>query len=293
MTRDEFLKEKYSEFAKNYSQSLGIREFYANPSIARIDPFKIADNLYYVGDKKVCIHLIDTGEGLILLDSGCIGAQHLLVDSIWRAGFDPKNLRLIIHSHEHTDHFGASEELRNMYGAKLAISRVGANALKEKDISTPFFPYAKAPSFDCEIEDGEIIELGNTKIRCILTPGHAEGVMSFFFEVTCDGKSYLAGMFGGAGVNAIKLPNMHHNGTPTDAPYKMLESIDKIYNEPVEIHLGNHPGNNKTLEKRQKQLTEGTNPFISKDSWHEFLDGLRETVKKIIAENEEMEKMFE
>ena len=46
------------------------RDFYAEPSIEFIEPFKIADDLYYVGDRLVCIHLIRTDEGLILLDAG-------------------------------------------------------------------------------------------------------------------------------------------------------------------------------------------------------------------------------
>lgn len=78
----EVLLQKQREHADKYREKH--KDFYANPSIARIEPFKIADQLYYVGDKEVCIHLIDTGDGLILLDSGFLGATHLLVDSIWR-----------------------------------------------------------------------------------------------------------------------------------------------------------------------------------------------------------------
>ena len=130
MTRKEFLIGKYTESHNQYIKSN--KEFYTNPSVARIEPFKIADELYYVGDKKVCVHLIDTGDGLILLDSGYPCAVHLLVDSIWRAGFDPQNVRWIIHTHGHYDHFGASEEFRRMYGTKLAISRVDAEILRVK-----------------------------------------------------------------------------------------------------------------------------------------------------------------
>ena len=288
MTRAEILEEKYAEIRKKY---LAANEgFYTSPSIARIEPFKIADNLYYVGDKKVCIHLIDTGDGLILLDSGYIGAEHLLVDSIWRAGFDPKDVRWIIHSHGHSDHYGASNEFRNMYGTKLAISKVDADRIKGSSVKSAAFPLAFVPEFDREIEDGEIFELGNVKIRCVLTPGHTTGVLSFFFNVTYDSKTYLAGMYGGAGVNAITLPYIHHNGAPIDSAEKMLASIERVYNEPVTVHLGNHPYNSKTLEKREKQLKEGGNPFIAPESWREFLDSLKEKIKKVIRDNEELEK---
>jgi len=130
MTKKDFLLKKYHEMAEIYYEKN--KDFFANPSIAYIKPFKIADELYYVGDKKVCIHLIDTGNGLILLDSGYPGTAHLLIDSIWRAGFDPQNVRWIIHTHGHYDHFGASGEFKNMFGTKLAISRVDLKNLKDK-----------------------------------------------------------------------------------------------------------------------------------------------------------------
>jgi beta-lactamase superfamily II metal-dependent hydrolase len=120
MTREELLIEKYREKLSRYLGNHN--EFFANPSIGRMEPFKIADNLYYVGDKYVCIHLIDTGDGLILLDSGYLGATHLLVDSIWRAGFDPKNVRWIIHTHGHSDHVGGFIRFAERYGADKTIN---------------------------------------------------------------------------------------------------------------------------------------------------------------------------
>ncbi len=292
MKREEFLEKKFNEMRERTEEKN--KAFYANPSIAKIDPFKIADGLYYVGDKKVCIHLIDTGDGLILLDSGYFGATHLLVDSIWRAGFDPKNVRWIIHTHGHYDHFGSSEEFRIMYGTKLAIGRVDADGLREKTkrghIPYAGFPYASIPQFDREIEDGEIFELGNCKMRCILTPGHTDGVLSLFFDVTYQGEKYLAGMFGGVGVNALRLPYVYYNERTGDPAKEMLRSIEKIRKEPVVVHLGNHPNNNRTLEKRRKQLQEGGNPFIAPCSWHDFLDELKGNVEAVMQENEELEK---
>nr|MBQ4320223.1 MBL fold metallo-hydrolase [Clostridia bacterium] len=291
MTRKEYLTEKYNEQAQGYRNRH--RKFYENPSTSRVEPFKIADNLYYVGDAEVCVHLIDTGDGLILLDSGFLGAEHLLVDSIWRLGFDPKNVRWIIHSHGHSDHFGASCEFRIMYGTKLAISRVDGEFMKNSPrpyVDTISFPYAYKPEFDYFIEDGEIFELGNTKIRCVLTPGHTDGVLSFFFNVTVNGEPQLAGMFGGAGVNAITRRYMAVTGINPDSPNLMLKSIAQVRNEPVTVHLGNHPGNNNTLGKRKKQLEEGGNPFVDENSWPRFLDSLTVNVNKIIKENEEVDK---
>lgn len=291
MTREEFLQEKKNEKAKSYREKHAA--FYANPSIARIEPFKIADRLYYVGDKYVCVHLIDTGAGLVLLDSGYLGAEHLLIDSIWRAGFDPRDVRWIIHSHGHSDHFGASSEFQNMFGTKLAISRVDAEMLRQKGegaVSKVDYPYAKVPTFDRELEDGEIWQIGDVKFRFVLTPGHTAGVLSIFFEVTDGGKTYLAGEFGGAGVNAISLPYTACNTYDHASAQDFLESIEKIWDEPVVVHLGNHPYNSNTLEKREEQLLHGGNPFIAPDSWHNFLTELKGKVQKVVTTNEKLEE---
>jgi len=93
-------------------------------------------------------------------------------------------------------------------------------------------------------------------------------------------------MFGGAGINALKLTYICANGTPEDSPQQMLRSIEMLRKERVDIHLGNHPGNNHTLEKREKQLQEGGNPFIDGESWGNFLDELQKKAESIIADNE-------
>lgn len=291
MTGEEFLKARYEEMAERYVSKH--MKFFVNPCIRRIDPFKIADGLYYVGDKNVCIHLIETTEGLILVDSGYLGAIHLLIDSIWRAGFDPKDVAWIIHTHGHSDHFGASDEFKKMFGTKLAISRVDAERLRVPGtvhVNEKLYPLARVPVFDRELEDGEVFEFGNVKIRCVLTPGHTEGVITLFFEVTDGGKTYLAGLFGGAGVNAISLPYICKNGSPADSGEQMLSSLEKIWDEPVEIHLGNHPYNNHTLEKRAQQIEKGGNPFIDPDSWHSFLGDMRIKIEKILENNKALEK---
>lgn len=269
--------------------------YYTHPSRYAIDPFRIADGLYYVGDKKVCGHLIETADGLILLDSGFYHTTHLLTESIRKLGFDPADVRWILHTHEHFDHFGAADEFRTMYGTKLAISAVGAQSLREHPeralLDWSNSEFQELPTFDYELQDGEIFEFGGVKIRCVLTPGHALGVMSFFFDVTDNGETYLAGLFGGAGHTAMTVEYMKSVSLPLDMPQKMLASLDKMEKEPVVVHLGNHPSNNKTIQKREQQLQEGGNPFIAPDSWKPFLAGLRAKTLEIIAENEEKLKV--
>ena len=119
----------YDELAQQRAQAYNKQHatFYAQPSTEYIEPFKMADDLYYVGDRLVCVHLIRTDEGLILLDAGYPCTKHLLMASIIRLGFNPADVRWIILTHAHSDHFGAANEFRNLYGTKVRFAKVCFN----------------------------------------------------------------------------------------------------------------------------------------------------------------------
>lgn len=283
---DEWKQQHSAKYNNNHAA------FYAEPSTEYIAPFKMADDLYYVGDKLVCVHLIRTDEGLILLDAGYPCTKHLLMASIIALGFNPADVRWIILTHAHSDHFGAANEFRNLYGTKVALSAADAASMREK----PFRAIGSSkaalnlPVIDRELEDGEIFCFGGKQIRCVLTPGHTLGTMSFFFDVTDGGKTYLAGQFGGAGVNALKLPLLLHYELPLDMPHRMVASLDRIKDEPVTVHLGNHPYNNKTLQKRERQLKEGGNPFVDATTWPELMADIRQKSLNIIEDNKALAK---
>lgn len=80
----------------------------------------------FVGTKPASAHLIDTGAGLILLDSGYPETLYLVLDSIRRLGFRLEDLALILHSHGHIDHIGGTRALVELTGAKTAIGAADA-----------------------------------------------------------------------------------------------------------------------------------------------------------------------
>ena len=280
--------------AENYHQKH--LAFYAEPSIEYIAPFRMADDLYYVGDRLVCVHLIRTEEGLILLDAGYHCTKHLLLESIFRLGFDPADVRWILLTHGHADHYGAANEFRNLYGTKVALSAVDTKSMAQRPRRASGI-FAQIPQnlpvIDHQLEDGEIFTFGGKEIRCVLTPGHTLGTMSFFFDVTDNGITYLAGQYGGAGVNALKLPYALHHQLPLDMAQRMVESLDRVKDEPVAVHLGNHPYNNHTLEKRERQLKEGGNPFVDTSTWPEFVADIWQKSLKIMEENAQLARQHQ
>lgn len=267
----------YEEFEKNAWVSR--QEFYRNPSGVYCKPFCIAGNLYYVGDKRVCAHLIDTGEGLILFDAGFQHTIHLLVQSIWELGFNPADVKYLILSHGHFDHFGACNEFRALYGCKTFMSKADAQMHRTNPagglLDMNPNPYAQLPVIDHEFCDQEIIRLGNTSIRCVLTPGHSPGTTTFFFDIKNGDQMYHVGYFGGVGFLTLYKAFLKKYGLNMTLRDEFVRSIEKVKGEQVDIVLGNHPSQNGTLEKRQYMLEHpGENPFIDPSEWDEFLTKL-------------------
>lgn len=256
-----------------------LEDFYAHPEKYNVEPFQIFGNLYYVGDKKVCMHLVDTGEGLILFDSGYSHNYDGLISAIEKLGFSPADIKILIHSHAHFDHFGGGDRLRETYGVKIYMSAVDTELTRQMpERALMYLAPGKEDAIcypDVTIEDGEEICLGNTKIQCVLSPGHTPGTMTFFFQATDGEKVLNVGYFGGVGFLPLYKEYLAQYQLPANMLEALQDTVDKLRKYPVDIFLGNHPNHNCTLEKRQHMLeNKGENPFVNPAGWQIFLDAV-------------------
>ncbi len=233
-----------------------------------IEPFRLAGNVYFVGTHAASTHLIDTGDGLILIDSGYLASLYLVVDGIHRLGFDPADIKYIVHTHAHGDHAEATPALLKLCpGAKTVIGHKDAPVADEKLFDV-----------DITVKDGDVLTLGNTSITFLETPGHTIGTVSPFFDVTEDGKIYKVGMFGGAGVNTLRKERLGYETCREDY-YASLERLRTI---PVDIFIGNHVWNNNTEKFGEILRTTGENKFINPSAWVRFLDSCKIKLDELI-----------
>ncbi len=240
-----------------------------------IRPFRMADGLYFVGTCKASSHLIDTGDGLILIDAGYEYTAPIILESIKELGFDPADVKLILLTHGHRDHSGGVPELLRHCKAKVYLSELDRHYLDECDeLYTP----------DCDYSDGGVITLGHTSITTVFTPGHTEGTYSFFFDVTENGRVYRAGTFGGAGTNQLKKPYLDKRKLPYQNRRLFYESLEKLKKEKVDLFIGNHAWHNHTREYGELIRTTGENRFLDSTVWLPFLEKLEKTMTDVIAE---------
>ena len=241
-----------------------IRKKFENLYEGALEPFKIIGNVYFVGTTPASSHLIDTGEGLILIDTGYRETLHLLINSIYKLGFSPYDIKYIIHTHWHGDHTAATPALVQMTGAKTLIGEKDAEKVRRY-----FEP-------DILLRDGDAVTLGNTSVEIMETPGHTEGCISVFFNTEEGGKTYRVGMFGGA--NTLAEGAYDYDGCREG--YRA--SLARLRGEQVDVFIGNHVWNNDTVRKGELLRETGENLFLDGEIWNTFLDHCERRLDRLI-----------
>ena len=243
-----------------------------------IEPCRVSDEFYYVGTTKGPAHLLVTDDGLVLIDTSYPQSLYMITENMRKLGFDPADIRHIIHTHGHIDHTGGTRALVALSGAKTYVGEGDADmvrGLSGRDYCREMGrPYEEPFEPDVLLRDGDVYTFGKTAIRFVSTPGHTEGTVSLFFELHDKGKPYRAGLFGGAGLNTLYRAYLEEYHLPFSYRTDFLASIDKVLDEAVEIHIGNHLGDNHH-KKKMALLGGDTNPFIDPTSWRTFLQKRR------------------
>lgn len=242
-----------------------------------LKPTKVFDNVYCIGSVSVVAWGINTSDGLILIDSMWDDRDAKLIEEgIKGFGLDPKNLKYIILSHGHGDHYGGAKYLREKYGAKVVLTKTDTDLMYNLNTgaNSPRSPKTKV---DIYSKDKDIIKLGDTSITILETPGHTAGCTSFIFPVKYKGKEYTAVLWGGTGLPRDK-----------DLIQKYKESAEYFKKEAAarnaEVSLTAHlfADNGYANLEKVRNLKEGEqNPFImSKENMEKYLNGLIEKAKK-------------
>ena len=253
----------------------------------KLQAFRMHANLYFVGSNAVSVHLLDTSEGLVLIDTGYPNMRELILENIEKMGFSPKNICAIFHSHGHIDHYGNTIELVALSGAKTYISRIDNEILNGNlDLSwARELNLDPVPPFSCDvlIEDGQIFDFGNTVIRCVHTPGHTDGVMSFIITLN-DGT--VSAMHGGIGMNSMKSDFLKRYGLSFECRGRFKEALIKLSSEKVDLVLGNHPDQSATAEKMLKVLGGDTN-ILDTNEWSAFLAKVDKSINNLMENDPE------
>ena len=247
-----------------------------SPWLYDVEPFHIVDNLYYVGNSSVSSHLIDTGDGLLLLDTTYPQTGYLLIESIRKLGFDPADIRWILHSHGHIDHFGATRMLVEKYGCKTYMPKADIPFLNEqsqlnwcKELEMPYTPpYDTWFQVDVAVEPGNVLTFGNTTIEVHDGKGHTPGTAIYLFHLP----GGLRGItHGGVGINTMASAYCKEHNLGHTWRDNYVASMEYAKTLQAEVLISNHPGQVDLFDILKTRTAE-YNPFIDPEAWPKFID---------------------
>ena len=255
-----------------------------------VEPFNIADNIYFVGEYvQAASYLVTGSDGHIIIDTAYDVSVPVIINNIKKLGFDPEDIMLIIGTHAHSDHVEGHYRMQEMTGASILASAADKEVI-ETGGATDFRGGDWRPAkVDRVVEDGEVIRLGDIALTVNLTPGHTRGCISFSMVAEEDNQKYNVLLLGGVRIAA--RPVLGHPEYPNMAE-DFAGTFEKLKKMPVDIFLGGHGYwyglGDKIIRMKQG---EGYRAFIDPEGYRKAIDGWQQQfVDQIVAEGMELVK---
>lgn len=162
-----------------------------------MDAKQVVSGLWEVRLGFVNAFLLDTGDGLALIDTGTAESAAKILDAVRSIGRQPADIRHILVTHCHSDHAGSLAELKRLTGAPATMHPTDAAMVRGGQAIRTLTPapglinalvcrflIGSAPKtvdpaeVEHEVHDGQTLPMG---LRAIHVPGHCEGQLAFLW----------------------------------------------------------------------------------------------------------------
>jgi glyoxylase-like metal-dependent hydrolase (beta-lactamase superfamily II) len=155
----------------------------------------VLTGLWQVKISYVNAFLLETEDGLVLIDTGIPDSGRVIQDALSSIEKKPTDIRHILVTHCHADHSGSLAEMKSLTGAPASMHAVDAELVEAGKSMRPLTPAPglfntilcklilhTAPSeiavakIDHKVQDGETLPGG---LKAIHVPGHCAGQVAF------------------------------------------------------------------------------------------------------------------
>jgi metallo-beta-lactamase class B len=162
-------------------------------------PYKVFDNLYFIGTKIHSAWALTTSQGIIVIDTlFSYAIEPEIVEGLSKLRLNPRDIKYVVISHAHGDHDQGAALLQSRYGAKVVMGAADWDSTLQR----PATAAGGVPKRDIAVgPEGTKITLGDTTVDVIATPGHTPGTLSFIFPVKDGGRSATVAYSGGTAFN--------------------------------------------------------------------------------------------
>ena len=228
------------------------------------DPARVFENLYFVGSTWVSAWAIGTSAGIVLIDALNNGdeARRLIDGGLRKVGLDPAEIRFVIVTHAHGDHYGGLEHLVPRWRPGIVMSEADWRQAEGRlEFDSPH--WGRPPRFDAardrRMSDGSRLVLGATAVTLYLTPGHTEGTLSLVFDVAVGGKTHRVLLWGGTAFNFGRDPARLESYI---AATRRMAEVAR--DRGVDVLLSSHPSYDDSFAKMEAMRRGGLqdHPFV-------------------------------
>jgi metallo-beta-lactamase class B len=158
----------------------------------QITPFRIADNLYYVGSEDLAAYLVTTPSGNILINVNLPSSTKQIRASVEQLGFHWSDTKILLVGHAHFDHAGGAAEVKRETGAKLEVMEYDAEVVESGGLIDFLLPSGSVATYppahvDKVLHDGDLVRLGGVTLTAHRTGGHTRGCTTWTMRVHLSG----------------------------------------------------------------------------------------------------------
>jgi metallo-beta-lactamase class B len=232
-----------------------------------LTPFRIADNLYYVGSQDLASYLIVTPQGDILINSNLESSVPQIRHSVEQLGFHFSDIKILLISHAHFDHDAGSAAILQQTGAKYMVMDADVPSVEDGGF-TDFayggkqqYPPAKVSRI---LHDGDEVKLGGVVLTAHKTPGHTRGCTTWTMAVKDHGVARKVVIVGSWNVNPgyrlVDTPAKPASYPGIAADY--VHTFDVLRALPCDIFLGAHGLYFDMLQKLKRMPAEGSAVWV-------------------------------
>lgn len=247
-------------------------------------PVRMHGNTYLVGTCGISAILVTGDEGHVLIDAGTEKGADLIAANIRQLGFQLKDVKYLLYSHEHLDHVGGMARLQQLTGAILVASPPAEKTLNtgvpgtddpQAGMQKPF----PAALVGRVVKDGDEVRFGNLLLTVMTTPGHAPGALSWRWE-SCDGGVCRTMVYADS-LSPVSRDDYRFSDHP-DYLAAYRASIAKIAESRCEILLTPHP-----LASAMKERMAGKQPLFDPAGCRNYAADLTRRLDERLAKETE------